>query len=326
MRWFVTGATGFIGGRVARQLRDAGHEVRALVRAPARAADLRELGATLVPGDIRDRASMREGIAGCDGVFHIAAWYEVGTDPTQARAINVDGTRNVLELVLELGVPKAVYTSTLAVFSDTHGRIVDEDYRYDGPMLSEYERTKHEAHYAVALPMIEAGLPLVIVMPGVVYGPGDQSPMSEAFAMYLRGKLPVIPRDTAYCWAHVDDVARGHVLAMDKGRIGESYILAGPRHTMVEVFEVAERITGIRGPRIRARPSALAAMARVTGVLERVLPIPPSYRSETLRSVAGTTFTATSAKARRELGWDARPLDEGLRETLEHEISRIGRT
>jgi nucleoside-diphosphate-sugar epimerase len=325
LRWFVTGATGFIGGRVARQLRDAGHEVRALVRTPARGAALRELGATIVPGDIRDRASMRDAVRGCDGVFHIAAWYEVGTDSAHARAINVDGTRNVLELVRELGVPKAVYTSTLAVFSDTHGRIVDESYRHEGPMLSEYERTKHEAHYDVALPMIAAGLPLVIVMPGVVYGPGDQSPMREAFAMYLRGKLPVVPRDTAYCWAHVDDVARGHVLAMDQGRIGESYILAGPRHTMVEAFELAERITGIKGPRMRAAPAMLGAMAKVTHVLEKVLPIPASYRSETLRSVAGTTYTATSAKARRELGWDARSLEEGLRETLEWELQHHGR-
>jgi nucleoside-diphosphate-sugar epimerase len=146
--------------------------------------------------------------------------------------------------------------------------------------------------------------------------------MREALLMYLKGRLPTLPRDAAFCWAHVDDVARGHLLAMDKGRIGESYILAGPRHTMVEVFELAERLTGIRGPRVRAGATPLKAMATLTGVLEKVLPIPASYRSESLRSVAGTTFTATSAKARRELGWDARSLEDGLRETLEWELAQ----
>ncbi len=162
MKYFVTGATGFVGGQVARQLAADGHQVIALVRNSANAKDLADLGVTLAKGDVTDKASMRAPMMGVDGVFHIAGWYKIGVrDKSDGQKINVDGTRNVLELMKELGIPKGVYTSTVAVFSDTHGQIPDETYRYDGPHLSEYDRTKWLAHYEVADPMIKAGLPLV---------------------------------------------------------------------------------------------------------------------------------------------------------------------
>lgn len=327
MRYFVTGATGFIGGRVVRQLREVGHEVRALVRDPRRARDLEELGVELYAGDIREPTTMIAPMEGVDGVFHIAAWYDVGSDEqAYAQSVNVSGTRNVLQLMKKLQIPKGVYTSTLAVFSDTHGQLVDESYRYDGPMLSEYERTKHEAHYRVAVPMIEDGLPLVIVMPGVVYGPGDRSPIHRAFMQYLQRRLPVAPKGTRFCWAHVDDVARGHVLAMEKGLVGESYILAGEPYGFLEALELAEGITGIKAPRIQVPSAPLKAAASLMERVERYVPIPSTYRSDALRSTAGVTYTARADKARRELGWNARPLEEGLRETLAHQMSELGLT
>lgn len=326
MKYFVTGATGFIGGELVRQLVREGHEVRALVRDRGRARQLEALGVEIFVGDIRDQPSILPGMKGADGVFHVAAWYKVGSDDAPyAHSINVGGTRNVLETMRELQIPRGVYTSTVAVFSDTRGQVVDESYRHEGPFLSEYEFTKHEAHYKVALPMMEEGLPLVIVMPGVVYGPGDEGPMRDAFVMYLRGRLPVVPRDTAYCWGHVEDTVRGHVLAMQKGTPGESYIIAGPRHGFAEALDIAEQITGIKAPRIRPGRVPLRAMARITGVLERYLPfIPSSYRSESLRSVAGVTYTASSEKARRELGFETRGLEDGLRETLAYEMDKLG--
>jgi nucleoside-diphosphate-sugar epimerase len=325
MRYFVTGATGFVGGRVARQLREVGHEVRALVRDPSRAGDLAALGVELHAGDIRDPSTLERPMEGVDGVFHLAAWYKLGSDEAAyAQSINVTGTRNVLRLVERLGVPKAVYTSTVAVFSDTHGQLVDESYRYDGPALSEYERTKHAAHYEVALPMIAEGLPLVVVMPGVVYGPGDRSPLHDLLIQYLRGRLPVVPKGTRYCWGHVDDIARGHVLAMEKGRTGESYILAGEPYGLIEALELAEGITGIKAPRLRLPAAPLRAVASLVERLERYVPLPATYRSDSLRSGAGVTFIARSDKARRELGWTCRPLEVGLRETLSHEMSALG--
>lgn len=325
MRYFVTGATGFVGGRVVRQLREVGHEVRALVRNPARAAELAELGVQLFEGDIRDPASMKGPMQDVDGVFHIAAWYKLGSDEAAyAQSINVAGTRNVLRLMKQLGIAKGVYTSTVAVFSDTHGQLVDEGYRYDGPMLSEYERTKHEAHYKVALPLIEEGLPLVIVMPSVVYGPGDHSPLHDVFIQYLQGRLPAVPKGTRYCWGHVDDIARGHVLAMEKGRPGESYILAGEPYGFIEALELAEGITGIKAPRVHLPAAPVKAAAALIERLERYVPLPATYRSDSLRSSAGVTYIARSDKARRELGWTCRPLEEGLRETLTHEMSALG--
>src|SRR3954447_23341112 len=153
MKYFVTGATGFIGGPGARQLVEDGHQVTALVRDPARAKDLQNLGVILAQGDVTDRASLRAPMAGADGIFHIAGWYRFGRRPREMnRRVNVEGTRNVLETMHDLGIPKGVYTSTLAINSDTHGRLVDETYRYSGPWVSDYDHTKWQAHHQVAEP------------------------------------------------------------------------------------------------------------------------------------------------------------------------------
>jgi len=142
---------------------------------------------------------MRAPMAGVDGVFHIAAWYKVGVrDKSDGVKINVDGTRNVLELMKELNIPKGVYTSTLGVNEDTGGKLVDETYRYTGPFYSEYTRTKAEAH-RLAESFIADGLPLVIVIPGLTYGPGDASTVHVTLVQYLQRQLPVIPQRWAFC-------------------------------------------------------------------------------------------------------------------------------
>jgi len=328
MKFFITGATGFIGGYLTRQLREAGHDVVALVRSYSKAGELLKLGVTVSEGDITDKHSMRPPMTGVDGVFHVAAWYKIGArDKRFAYDTNVEGTRLVLELVKELGIPTCVYTSTLTVFSDTHGQRVDESYRHDGPWLSEYDRTKWIAHYQVAEPMMRAGLPVVIVQPGAVYGPGDTSALGAMFRDYLSRRLPLLPEQVAYSWGHAEDTAHGHLLAMEKGRAGESYIIAGPAHTLIETLDMAERITGVKAPRIHASPGMMRAMSRVMGVVERAIPLPPTFTSEGLRVLAGVTYLGNSAKAERELGFTARPLEEGLRETLEYEMRllRVGR-
>lgn len=325
MKYFVTGATGFVGGRVVRQLVEAGHNVVVVVRNPAKAKDLVELGLTVYQGDVTDKESMRGPMTGVDGVYHIAGWYKVGLkDKSEGEKINIGGTRNVLELMRELGIPKGVYTSTLAIFSDTGGRLVDETYRYNGPHLSEYDRTKAAAHYQVADPMIEAGLPLVIVQPGLIYGPGDTSSVRTTLIQYLQHQLPMIPDKTAFCWAHVDDIAQGHILAMEKGRPGESYIIAGPKHTFVEALAIAEAITGIPAPRRRVSPGMMKAMAALMGVVEKIVPVPEAYSAEGLRILAGVTYIGDNSKAKRELGYHPRPLQAGLAETLHHEMRLLG--
>jgi nucleoside-diphosphate-sugar epimerase len=323
LKYFVTGATGFLGGALAQQLVAEGHQVVALVRTPAKAEALRAIGVTLAAGDITDPASLRAPMTGVDGVFHCAAWYKIGIDPREAERINVDGTRHVLEAMRDLRVPKGVYTSTLAVFSDTHGREVDETYSHPGDrFLSKYDWTKWLAHYQVALPMMRDGLPLVIVQPGAIYGPGDTSGLRTMFRDYLKRRLPAIPVQTGFSWGYIDDVARAHVLAMACGRVGESYIVCGPSHSLIDVFAEAEWITGIPAGRLRLRPGLLRAASRVMGVVERILPanLPPSLTSEGLRILAGVTYYGSNAKARRELGYAPRPLADGLRATLEHEM------
>src|SRR5204863_5137634 len=161
---------------------------------------LADTGAELHAGDITRPDSIRAPMTGVDGVFHIAGWYKVGVrDRSPAVNINVNGTRNVLTLTRELGVPKGVYTSTLAVNSDTHSQVVDESFRFTGKYLSVYDETKAQAH-ELAEQFIAGGLPLIIVQPGVVYGPGDTSSVRTTFRQYLQRMLPVVPKKTAFCW------------------------------------------------------------------------------------------------------------------------------
>jgi len=295
-KYFVTGATGFIGGRVTRQLVDAGHDVVAIARNPESARDLESIGVDVRRGDITNPDSLRGPMAGVDGVFHIAGWYKIGSrDPSEGERINVAGTRNVLAAMKELRVPKGVYTSTLAVFSDTHGQLVDETYRHHGPWLTEYDRTKWIAHYEIAEPMIRAGLPLVVVQPGVNYGPGDTSEIRPTFVRYLQGKLRAIPKRTAYCWAHVEDTARAHVLAMERGRAGEPYIRADHRDPSAPVPCVARapprdrRAVPVRAAS-RCRGSDLSREQREGAPRARIRPEAP--RGWTSRNVAARDAVA----------------------------------
>lgn len=321
MKYFLTGATGFVGSELARQLRAAGHEVSASVRSPEKAKDLQALGVKLFRGDVTDKESMREAMTGTDGVFHVAGWYKVGAkDKSEGERINIQGTRNVLELMRELKIPKGVYTSTLAVNSDTKGRIVDETYRFQGRHLSEYDRTKAAAH-DIADEFIAKGLPLIIVQPGMIYGPGDTSSLRTNLVAFLKGQLPMLPSKFGVCFAHVEDTARGHILAMEKGKPGETYIIAGEPRTMTDAFRLAGEITGRRAP-VTVLYQVMKVMSFLVKPLDKLLP--EMYTSEGLRVIAGTTYWGDNSKARRELGYNPRPFREGWEQTLRHEMSLLG--
>ncbi len=322
MTYFVTGATGFIGATLVRRLIDDGDDVIAIVRNPETATQLPP-AVELVRGDVTDKESMRDAMARCDRVFHLAGWYRIGVrEPTTARRVNVDGTRAVLELMDELDIEKGVYASTLAVFSDTRGEVVTESYRYDGPHLSIYDRTKWQAHYEVAVPMIDAGLPLVIALPGAVYGPGDRGPMWLLWEAYLQNDLPFISRRSGYCWGHVDDTVDGLVRTMRDGTIGDSYIIAGEPKRLVDVFALAQEITAIPAPRAIS-PAVFRVLSRAVAPFEKIRRLPPAYSSEALRILGGVTYWGENTKAVRELGLEHRPFREGLRETLEAELESL---
>lgn len=316
MRYALTGGTGFVGGVLAARLRRDGHEVVALVRDRTRAHHLERIGCSFVEGDLDDGAALDRLCADADGLFHVAGWYRLGQrDPSPADRVNVQGTRNVLEAARRNGVRRTVYTSTLAVNSDTEEQVVDETYRFTGRHLSDYDRTKAEAH-DIAAAMADQGLDIVIVQPGLVYGPGDTAQTGAFIEQVVRGKRPFAPAGGGVCWAHVDDVAEGHVLAMEKGRAGESYMLAGPRASLADGLRQVARIAGTKGPIVL--PTRLVRMtAALMAVLGKVVPVPPDLAAETARAGLATYY-GTPAKAERELGWSARPLEDGLRQTVAH--------
>src|SRR3954449_13478950 len=320
MRVFVTGATGFIGGHVARKLRERGDDVVALVRSPDKAGRLRELGCDLVEGDLSDEAAIKKGVEGCDAVIHVGAIYKVGIPKKEHEPMwdaNVGGTERVLDAAHDAGAQRIVYTSTVNVFGNTDGEIVDESYRRneaDG-FLSVYDETKYRAH-VVAEDRIAKGYPIVMVQPGGVYGPNDHSELGNMIDQAARGKLPakMFP-ETGFMLVHVEDVAEGVLLAHDKGEIGESYVLAGEQTRMGEIVDRAAAIAGRKPPRL-TMPNVLMKLSAPLGpVIGPAMGFPPNLR-ELISASAGVTYWAKDDKARRELGFQPRGLDEGLRDTI----------
>jgi dihydroflavonol-4-reductase len=317
MKAFVTGGTGFIGRHLVRQLLERGYEVTGLARSEKSAAALQEMGAAVAMGDITERDSMRASMRGSDVVFHLAGWFKIGSpDWMSAESINVAGTRNVLSLAYELGVPRIVYTSATTVFGDTHGQMVDETFYQEGPFVTEYDRTMWLAHYKVAVPLIEQGAPIIIVLPGAVYGPGDPSLIGRLMADFWQGALPaVFGPEFVHTYAHVEDVALGHILAAEKGRPGQSYIITGPAVPLGEIVDFWGMITGKPSPKVNVPARLVQPFAPAVGALSETVPLPEIYSKETA-SVLSVTYMATADKARAELGWRPRSLQEGMSETF----------
>jgi dihydroflavonol-4-reductase len=318
VRVFLTGGTGFIGGHVARQLRARGDDVVALVRSPGKAGSLREIGCELVEGDLSSDVAIRSGISGCDALIHAGAVYKVGIPKSEHAAMyesNVRGTERVLDAAIDAGIPRIVYVSTCGVFGDSHGRLVEEGYKRDTDFPSEYERTKTLAH-ELAEDRIAKGGPIVIVQPGGVYGPGDHSEIGNMIEQVSNGKLPAKAlADAGFMFCHVEDIAAGIVLALDKGKLGDSYVLAGDQGRIGELIDKVAELAGRKPPRFTVPTPVLKALAPLGPVIGPAMGFPPNL-AELIRSSDGVTYWATDAKARRELGFAPRGLDSGLRETV----------
>jgi len=320
MKVFVTGATGFIGGEVARQLRGRGDEVVCLVRSPEKGGRLTELGCKLVAGDLGDGTAIRAGMDGCDAAIHAAAMYEVGIPAKQRPAMreaNVAGTEGVMAAALDAGIPRVVYVSTVGIFGNTNGQVVDETYEHPGrEFTSYYEETKLEAHKLVKRMIDQQGLPAIIVQPGGVYGPGDTSQVADLLEQFFAGRLPLMPfPELGICMTHVEDIAGGILLALDKGKLGETYVISGPATTMREAIETVARISGRKAPKRELPVGLMKAMVPFGPLVGKLMGQPPNLR-ELISSGDGVTFWASYDKAGRELGYAPRGLDEGLRQTL----------
>jgi len=312
---------------VARRLRERGDDVRALVRSKEKGAELEALGCELILGDLSDDAAIAAGLEGADAAIHGAAVYEVGIPESEHRAMyeaNVRGTERVLRATLAAGTPKVVYVSTVAAFGNTHGEVVDESYEHPGrEFTSYYEQTKYEAHRVAKRLIADENLPCVIVQPGGVYGPEDHSAIGTQIHQFLDGKMPMIAfPDLGMNMVHVDDVAAGILLALDRGTPGESYVLGGEITTMRELIDTVGRVADRKPPK-RAMPTALLKLLTPAGPLVgKVMGQPPNLR-ELISSADGVTFWAKQDKAVAELGYSPRGLEEGMRETLTAE-GRLG--
>ncbi len=317
-RAFLTGATGFIGGKVAERLRERGDEVVALVRTPSKAGKLEAIGCELVSGDLLSRDAIRAGVQGCDSVFHVAADYRVGIRKSEHEAMhkaNVEGTEIVLDEAAAAGMLRIVYVSTIGYFGNTRGRVVDETFeRTDFDWLSAYDETKYLAH-EVAKDRIKAGAPILIAQPGGVYGPGDQSDLADLILRIRNGKLPALPMgDVGFNFVHVDDVVDGLILVHDKGRIGESYVLGAELTTLRGLVDRISKLEGKKSP--RSLPDFLVKASIPLGpIVPKLMGLPPNMK-ELIKAADGVTYWAKHDKATSELGYAPRDLGIGLKQTL----------
>jgi dihydroflavonol-4-reductase len=319
---FVTGAAGFVGRALVRQLTDRGDSVTASVRDPAGAGHLAEIGCALVALDLAtaDPSALEAAMNGADAVFHVAGDYRVGLRATEHAAMyaaNVIATRHVLDAAIAVGTPRIIHTSTANVFGDTRGRVPDESFRRPMPprFLSYYDETKHLAHLA-AEERIAAGARIMIAIPGMVYGPGDHSQVGMQIGQAMAGTLRAVAApDLGGNLVHVDDLAAGMLLVHDSGEIGESYLLGGEIATMREVIARAVALAGRRPPRLTVPSWLLRGVAPLGGVIGAVIPQAPNV-GEMVRASAGVTYWFSDARARVELGYAPRDLDAGLRTLL----------
>ena len=325
MNCFVTGASGFIGGNLVHELAARGHRVKALLRPQSAARGLRGAEFESVPGDVSDRPLLASAMRGCDWCFHVAASYHLWLrDYAPMYAANVAGTRNVIEAALKAGCSRIVYTSTVGCIGlpkTLNGELIptDESAPVSGAQMSNhYKLSKWKAEVA-ARQLAEKGAPIVIVNPTAPVGPGDvkPTPTGQVLVDFLNRRMPAY-LDTGLNWVHVRDVAIGHILAAEKGRIGERYILghAGGNWTMREMFGALERITGLPAPRFQIPYFVALTAAHVDETLSHFTGKPPKAPLAGVRMARYKMFF-NPAKAIRELGLPQTSPETALREAVD---------
>jgi dihydroflavonol-4-reductase len=310
MKCFVTGASGFIGANLVHELVARGHKVKALLRAGSDTRGLTGADYERVEGDVSDRARLKEAMFGCDWCFHVAASYHLWLKDYQPMyAANVEGTRNVLQAAAAAGCSKIVYTSTVGCIgypTPTEGRISPSDETVpvsEAQMSSHYKRSKWQAEQ-VAIQLARNGLPIVIVNPSAPVGPRDvkPTPTGQVIVDFLYRKMPAY-LDTGLNWVHVQDVAIGHILAAERGALGERYILgnAEGNWTMQQAFAVLEELTSIPAPKTRIPYFVALSAAHVNEAISAITGKPPKAPLAGVRMARYKMFF-NPAKAIRELG------------------------
>lgn len=314
----VTGSSGFVGSAVARSLAGRGAKLRLLVRAQSPRTNLQGLDAEVVQGDMRDPAAMTRALQGCRYLFHVAADYRIwAPDPEEIVRNNLAGVEAVMAAALATGVERVVYTSSVATLRIPKGAPGDET----GPLAPEeaigaYKRSKVVAERRVERFVAEDGLPAVIVNPSTPMGPHDvkPTPTGRIAVEAARGRMPAYV-DTGLNIVHVDDVAEGHLLALQKGRIGERYVLGGQDAALGEMLQVIAGLTGRPAPRLSLPIRPLYPLAEIAELMGRITGKEPFLTRDSLK-MASHHMYFSSAKAERELGYSARPYAEALRDAI----------
>jgi dihydroflavonol-4-reductase len=319
MKALVTGATGFVGAAVARALNATGTEVRVLIR---RDSDLRNLGGLKVEqayGDLRDRDSLRRALSGCQQLYHVAAHYALwAKDPSVFYEVNVTGTRTLLETARDLGIERIVYTSTIgAIGLPIGGGLGTEETPVSlSHMAGDYKRSKYLAEQEV-LKLARAGLPVVIVNPSAPVGQGDikPTPTGQLIVDFMKGRMWAYI-ETGMNLVDVDDVAVGHLRAMERGRIGERYILGNQNLSLREIFEILSKLTGVTAPRIKLPWQAILPLAHLNRWMADYLTHrPPRIPLEGVR-MAKYRMHYDCSKAVRELGLPQTPVELALEKAV----------
>ena len=286
------------------------------MRDARKAGDLADMGVTVIEDDLQDVDRLAELMRDADAVIHAAGSYRVGIGREERGAMwdaNIGTTTRVLDAAEAARIPRIVYVSTVGVFGNTRGAVVDETYRRNvrEGFLGWYDETKFGAH-EVALQRSRSGAPIVFVLPSQVYGPGDHSAVGAQLAMAYGGKLPYRALGSVGLgFVHVDDLAVGIVAALDRGAPNRAYVLSGPRHRVGEALAIAARLGNRRLPRLAVPDALLRLVAPIGGLVGQ-----PNLR-EIVSSSAGVTYWASNDRAARELDWHPRSLEDGLRDTFE---------
>lgn len=318
MKALVTGATGFVGGAVARALVRAGHEVRVLARPDADAKNLDGVLVERVVGDLRDPASLRAALKGCRHLYHVAAHYALwAKDPSIFYEVNVTGTVNLLEAARDVGTERIVYCSTIgAIGLPSGGGLGTEETPVSlSQMAGHYKRSKYLAEQEV-LRLAKEGLPVVIVNPSAPVGAGDvkPTPTGQIIVDFMKGRMPAYI-ETGMNIVDVDDVAQGHLLAMQKGRIGERYILGGKNLLLREVFDILSAVTGVKAPWLKLPRLAVLPLAYVNHWIANVTGIPPRIPLEGVK-MAKYKMHYDCSKAIRELGIPQTPPEVAIEKAV----------
>lgn len=318
MKVLVTGATGFVGGAVARALVNSGIDVRVLARAGADLQNLQRLTVERVEGDLRDQASLRKALIGCRQLYHVAAHYALwAKDPAIFYDVNVTGTKNLLEAAREVGTERIVYCSTIgAIGLPPGGGLGTEETPVSlEQMAGHYKRSKYLAEQEV-LKLAKAGLPVVIVNPSAPVGAGDvkPTPTGQVIVDFMKGRMPAYI-ETGMNIVDVDDVAAGHLLAMQKGRIGQRYILGNKNFMLREVFEILSRLTGVKAPTIKLPRLAIIPLAYLNQWIANLTGQPPRIPLEGVK-MAKYKMHYDCSKAIRELGIPHTPPEVALEKAV----------